>query len=66
MDVRRLSSYVQSYNEMRKGEEFVQREVRSRARERSRWTFGGALVLVGALIFPWRRRVAMVATPTAG
>lgn len=56
MDVRRLSSYVQSYNEMRKGEEFVQREVRNRARERSRWPIGAGLLLGGAFIFPWRRR----------
>lgn len=62
MEVRRLSSYAQTYNEMRKGEEFVQREVRSRARERRRWTIGGALALAGGLIFPWRRRGARVAT----
>lgn len=60
MDVRRLSSYVQSYNEMRKGEEFVQREVRNRARERWRWPIGSAFVMAGALIFPWRRRAAAV------
>jgi len=63
IDVRRLSSYVQSYNEMRKGEEFVQREVRSRARERWRWEIGGGLLVAGALIFPWRRRAAMKPSP---
>ncbi len=57
-DVRRMSSFLQSYNEMRKGEEFVKREVRSRARERTRWLAGGVLLALGALVFPWRRRRA--------
>ncbi len=45
-DVRRLSSYVQSFQEMRKGEQFVQREIRNKARERQRWVIGIPLVLV--------------------
>lgn len=53
-DVRRMSSFLQSYNEMRKGEEFVKREVRSRARERTRWVTGPALIACGLLVFPWR------------
>ena len=52
-EVRRISSFLKSYNEMRKGEEFVQREVRSRARTRNRWVLGLALVLCSALIAPW-------------
>jgi zinc/manganese transport system permease protein len=55
-EVRRISSFLQSYNEMRKGEEFVKREVRSRARERTRWWLGGVLILVGCAVFPWRSR----------
>ena len=35
--VQQISSFQQSYNEMIKGETFVMREVRSRARERLRW-----------------------------
>lgn len=35
--VQKISSFQQSYNEMIKGETFVMREVRSRARERLRW-----------------------------
>ena len=54
-DVRRISSFLQSYNEMRKGEEFVKREVRSRARERTRWVMGGVLIVFGLLMAPWRR-----------
>ncbi len=52
-DVRRLSSYVQSFQEMRKGEQFVQREIRNKARERQRWVIGVPLVLVslGLLLF---------------
>ncbi len=47
MEVRRISSFLKSYGEMRKGEQFVMREVRSRARERVRWYLGGALVVLG-------------------
>lgn len=54
--VRRISSFLQSYNEMRKGEEFVKREMRARARERIRWLAGPVLILVGLLLLPWRRR----------
>jgi zinc/manganese transport system permease protein len=46
LDVRRISSYLKSYNEMTKGEEFVVREVRSRAREAKRWWIGGVFVLL--------------------
>ena len=52
-EVRRISSFLKSYNEMRKGEEFVQREVRGRARARNRWLLGLGLVLVGVVILPW-------------
>ncbi|HXF65068.1 MAG TPA: metal ABC transporter permease [Burkholderiales bacterium] len=53
-ELRRISSFLQSYNEMRKGEEFVKREVRSRARERTRWVTGALLIACGLLVFPWR------------
>ena len=55
IDVRRLSSFLQSYNEMRKGEEFVKREVRARARERVRWWAGLILIALGLLASPWCR-----------
>jgi zinc/manganese transport system permease protein len=58
MEVRRISSFLKSYGEMRKGEQFVMREVRSRARERARWVLGGALLAAGLLVFPWRWRIA--------
>ena len=47
MEVRRISSFLKSYGEMLKGEQFVMREVRSRARERVRWYLGGALAVLG-------------------
>lgn len=50
--VRRISSFLKSYGEMRRGEQFVIREVRSRARERIRWLVGGALLLMALLIMP--------------
>ena len=56
MQVRRISSFMQSYNEMRKGEEFVKREVRVRARERARWWLAALFVIAGLVILPWRAR----------
>ena len=47
-EVRRISSFLKSYGEMQKGERFVMREVRSRARERLRW-WAGALALALAI-----------------
>jgi zinc/manganese transport system permease protein len=57
MAVQRISSFLKSYAEMRKGEQFVMGEVRARARERIRWSVGLGLLAV-ALLFaplPWRR-----------
>jgi zinc/manganese transport system permease protein len=50
--VRRISSFIKSYAEMRRGEEFVQREVRSRARERMRWLGGAAMLLIALAMVP--------------
>ncbi len=44
--VAKLSSYLKSYGEMRKGEQFVMQEVRARARERTRWLMGSAMFAV--------------------
>ncbi|MFN0299465.1 MAG: metal ABC transporter permease [Burkholderiales bacterium] len=48
-EVRRISGFLRSYNEMRIGERFVQREVRARARTRNRWWIAAAMV-TGALL----------------
>ena len=55
--VARLSSFLKSYSEMRRGEQFVMDEVRARARTRVRWLVGAgllALALIAAPL-PWRR-----------
>ena len=46
--VARISSFLKSYGEMRKGEQFVMDEVRMRARERVRWP-AALVLLAGAL-----------------
>jgi zinc/manganese transport system permease protein len=55
--VRRISSFLKSYGEMRKGEQFVMDEVRARARERVRWGAGLSLLALALLLapVPWRR-----------
>ncbi len=50
--VRRISSFLKSYGEMVRGEEFVMREVRSRARERLRWLIGGTMLALALLLAP--------------
>ncbi len=50
--VAKMSSFVRSYGEMRRGEEFVMREVRSRARERLRWFAGPVMLVLALLIAP--------------
>jgi zinc/manganese transport system permease protein len=55
--VARISSFLKSYGEMRKGEQFVMGEVRMRARERIRWP-ATLILLAGALVLapvPWWR-----------
>jgi len=56
IEVRKISSFLKSYGEMRKGEAFVMREVRARARERVRWLGGITLLLIALVIAPWQKR----------
>ena len=55
--VARISSFMKSYGEMRKGEQFVMGEVRARARERVRWGASFGLLALSVLVAPvrWRR-----------
>ena len=55
--IARISSFLKSYGEMRKGEQFVMDEVRVRARERVRWSASLGLLAIAILIapVPWRR-----------
>jgi len=50
--VRQISSFLKSYGEMRKGEEFVKHELRSRARERMRFIAGISLLVVALAFVP--------------
>jgi len=52
MQVMRISSVLKTTNEMRKGEEFVQREVRARARARARWAIAGPMLLIALFLVP--------------
>jgi zinc/manganese transport system permease protein len=55
--VARISSFLKSYGEMRRGEQFVMGEVRARARERIRWPGSLGLLACALLVAPisWRR-----------
>ena len=50
IEVRKIASFLKSYNEMIAGEAFVMREVRSRAREERRLWLGGLLLLAAVAI----------------
>jgi zinc/manganese transport system permease protein len=63
LTVRRMSAFLKSYGEMRKGEEFVMREMRSRARENLRWPLGGGVLLLALLIVPGLARLPAKFTP---
>jgi zinc/manganese transport system permease protein len=51
-ELARISSFIKSYNEMRRGEEFVMREVRNRARARARWIAGVPAIVLALLLAP--------------
>jgi len=46
LEVRRIGSFLKSYNEMVRGEEFVMAQERERAREHNRWWIGAVMVLL--------------------
>jgi zinc/manganese transport system permease protein len=60
-EIRRIASYQQSFNEMTRGERFVQDVLRAKARMRERWFVGVPAILVslaglGLLLRPlWRQ-----------
>jgi zinc/manganese transport system permease protein len=62
-EIRRIASYQQSFNEMTRGEQFVQDALRGKAREHERWIVGlpaavMALIGLGLLARPaWRHRI---------
>src|SRR5947209_7705928 len=50
--VARISSFLKSYGEMRRGEQFVMGEVRARARERARWMAGAGMLALALIAAP--------------
>jgi hypothetical protein len=64
-EVRRIASFLKSYNEMVTGEEFVIRELRDRARAEHRFAIGLALLALAAILFASRagRLRAMLRIP---
>jgi zinc/manganese transport system permease protein len=48
-EIRRIASYQQSFNEMTRGERFVQDVLRSKARSRERWIVGVPAAIVAAV-----------------
>jgi zinc/manganese transport system permease protein len=50
--IRRISSFLKSYGEMRNGEQFVMKEIQARARERIRWPLGGAMLIAALALTP--------------
>ena len=57
-EVRRMASYQRSFNEMARGERFVQDTLQAKARSRERWVVGlpAALLASIGLALLWRRR----------
>ena len=53
----RISSFLKSYGEMHKGEQFVMAEVRARARERVRWVLSAGFLIFAVMVVgaPWQR-----------
>lgn len=60
--VARISSFLKSYGEMRKGEQFVMGELRARARERIRWIGSLGLLTCAFLVTPLRSRRLLMRT----
>ena len=57
-EVRRIASYQKTFNEMTRGERFVQETLRAKAQARARWIIGvpGMLVALTGLLLLTRRR----------
>ena len=55
-EIRRIASYQQSFNEMARGERFVQEVLRGKARARERWMVGLPAALIALLGLAWLAR----------
>jgi zinc/manganese transport system permease protein len=67
-EVRRIASYQQTFNEMARGERFVEGVLRGHARDRERWFVGApaALLALGALALLARTFVRFAAPAASG
>ena len=56
-EIRRIASYQKTFNEMTRGERFVQEVLRGKAQTRARWVIGapGMLVALAGLLWLTRR-----------
>ena len=52
-ELRRLASFQQTFNEMGRGERFVQDHLRAVARARERWVIGVPMIVVSSLLLAW-------------
>ena len=55
-EIRRIASYQQTFNEMTRGERFVQEVLRGKARARERWIIGVPVAVVALLGLVWLTR----------
>jgi zinc/manganese transport system permease protein len=55
-EIRRIASYQQSFNEMARGERFVQEVLRGKARARERWMVGLPAAIIALLGLGWLAR----------
>ncbi|HEY1437936.1 MAG TPA: metal ABC transporter permease [Casimicrobiaceae bacterium] len=56
-EIRRIASYQQSFNEMVRGERFVQEVLRGKARARERWMFGLPAAILAFVGLGWLARL---------
>jgi zinc/manganese transport system permease protein len=52
-ELRKISSFTQSFLEMKKGEQVVQRAMRDKARERQRWVLGVPTLAICLAVWLW-------------
>ncbi len=68
-EVRRIASFLKSYNEMTRGEEFVAREVRGKARSSQRWWIAAVFLVLALSVvvsLPRRSRRTPASAPPPG
>jgi len=64
-EIRRIASYQQSFNEMTRGERFVQDVLRAKARERERWLIGVPVAILALVGLALLAGIPRIGTATA-